>query len=84
MADEPKKIGVVTHFYDKLGVGTVKLESDLKLGDKIKIQGNKTDFEQDVGQMQFDHKDIEEGKSGQEVGVKLTDKAKDGDAVYLV
>ena len=84
MADEPKKIGVVTHFYDKLGVGIIKLESDLKIGDRIKLQGNKTDFEQDVTQMQFDHKDIEEAKSGQEVGIKLDEKVRDGDEVYQV
>ncbi|MBI2621154.1 MAG: translation elongation factor-like protein [Candidatus Levybacteria bacterium] len=84
MADEGKKVGVITHFYDKIGVGIVKLDSDIKLGDKLKFQGNTTDFEQQVGQMQFEHKDIEEGKAGQEVGIKLEGKARDGDAVYLV
>ena len=83
MADEPKKVGIITHFYDKLGVGIIKLESDLKIGDKLKFQGHTTDFEQVVGQMQFDHKDIEEGKKGQEVGIKLEGKVRDGDSVYL-
>ncbi len=83
MADEPKKVGTITHFYDKLGVGIIMLDEDIKIGDKLKFKGHKTDFEQEVGQMQFDHKDIEEGKKGQEVGVKVTDKVRDGDPVYF-
>lgn len=83
MADKPKKIAVVTHFYSNLGVGIIKLSSDLKIGDKLKFQGKKTDFEQTVTQMQFDHKDIETGKKGQEVGIKLSEKVRNGDPVYL-
>lgn len=83
MSDEGKKIGVVTHFYDKIGVGIVKLDSEIKLGDKLKFQGNATDFEQVAEQMQFDHKDIETAKKGQEVGIKLSDKVREGDIVYL-
>ena len=83
MADEPKKVGVITHYYDKLGVGIIKLDSDIKIGDRLKFQGHKTDFEQEIGQLQFDHKDIEMGKKDQEVGIKLTDKVREGDIVYL-
>ena len=83
MADEGKKVGVVTHYYDKIGVGIVKLDSSIKLGDKLKFSGHDRDFEQSIGQMQFDHKDIEEAKKGQEVGIKLDNKAKEGDQVYL-
>lgn len=82
MADEPKKVGVITHYYDKLGVGIIKLEEDIKVGDKLKFQGHTTDFGQEVSQMQFDHKDIEMGKKGQEVGIKLTEKVRPGDSVY--
>ena len=83
MADEPKRVGTITHFYDKLGVGIIMLEEDIKIGDRLKFQGHKTDFEQEVTQMQFDHKDIPEGKKGQEVGIKLDDIVRSGDAVYL-
>ena len=33
--------------------------------------------------MQFDHKDIEEATKGQEVGIKLDEKVRDGDEVFL-
>ena len=80
---EGKKIGVVTHFYDKIGVGIVKFDSGVKVGDKLKFSGHNQEFEQIISQMQFDHKDIEEAKKGQEVGIKLDNKVKEGDIVYL-
>lgn len=83
MADEPKKVGVITHYYSNIGVGIIKLDSDIKIGDRLKFKGHKTDFEQEVSQMQFDHKDIPEGKKGQEVGIKVKDKVRVGDTVYL-
>ena len=84
MADKGKKLGIVTHFYDKIGVGIVKLDSNLKVGDKLKFSGNNTDFEQVISQMQFDHKDIETAKKGQEVGIKLDGVVKKGDSAYIL
>lgn len=83
MAKEPKKVGVITHYYSNIGVGIIRLDDYLTTGTRLKFQGKTTDFEQEVAQMQFDHKDIEMGKKGQEVGIKLSDKVRNGDAVYL-
>lgn len=82
MPDDGTKIGTVTHYFDKLGVGIIKLEQELKKGDGIKLKGNKTDFTQTVGQIQFDHKDIDSASVGQEVGVKLDGAVRQGDGVY--
>ena len=60
-----------------------ELAAALKSGDTIRVKGKDTDFEQVISQMQFDHKDIEEAKKGQEVGIKLDNKVKEGDIVYL-
>lgn len=84
MADKPKKIGIVTHYFSHIGVGIIKLDGELKVGDKVKIEGHTTNFEQEISKMQFDHKDIEKGKKGQEVGIKIDNKVRDGDKVYLV
>ena len=78
------KVGKITHYYDKLGVGIIKLIKPLKVGQTVKISGKTTDFEQLISQMQFDHKDIKSGKKGQEVGVKLNSKVRQGDEVLLV
>ncbi len=82
MAD--KKIGTITHFFDKISVGIIKLDDTLKIGDKVKFQGSSTNFEQEITEMQFDHKNIESGKKGQELGVKTSEKVREGDGVYLV
>lgn len=71
MAD--KKVGTVTHYYDKIGVAVIKLEkADLKMGDKIKLvspDGN--DFTQEVASMQIEHAEIEIAKAGDEFGLKV-------------
>ena len=77
-----KQIGEVTHFYSKIGVGIIKLADTLKVGDKIKIQGHSTDIEQDVDSIQVDHKDVQDAKKGDVVGLKVTDKVREGDKVY--
>lgn len=82
MAD--KKIGTITHFFDKISVGIVKLDEPLKKGSKIRIEAGTTNFEQEVTDMQFDHQDIEDGKKGQEVGIKVDEKVREGDSVFLV
>ncbi|GIW69329.1 MAG: hypothetical protein KatS3mg101_0076 [Patescibacteria group bacterium] len=79
-----KKIGTITHYYDRLGVGIIKLSDDIKVGDKIRIIGSTTDFEQNVLELQFNHQNIEEGKGGQEVGIKVNEKVREGDEVFLV
>jgi len=82
MAD--KKIGTITHFFDKISVGIIKLDGKLKVGDKIKIAGGTTGFEQEISEIQLEHKSIPEGKKGQEVGVKVSEKVREGDIVYIL
>lgn len=82
MAD--KKIGTVNHYYTNLGVGIVKLARALKVGDTIRFEGSTTGFEQEVTSMQLEHKEVEKGKKGQEVGIKVDEKVRDGDDVFLV
>ena len=78
-----KIIGTVTHYYAKLGVGIVKPKSPLTVGDTVKFSGHTTNFEQPVNEMQLNHKDVAAGKKGQEVGIKVTEKLRDGDNVEL-
>lgn len=81
MAKE-KPTGKVTHFFDKISVAVVALDTSLKIGDKIKI-GRKDNFiEQEVKSMQIEHKLVEAAKKGQEVGLKVDAKVKAGDLVY--
>jgi U32 family peptidase len=79
-----KKIGTITHFFDKISVGIIKLDDKLRIGDKVKFQGSKTNFEQEISEMQIEHEKIEEAKKGQEVGVKTNEEVKEGDSVFLL
>jgi putative protease len=76
-----EKIGEITHYFDKIGVAIVKLSAPLKVGDKIKVKGATTDFEQTVDSMQVDHQEVESAESGRELGIKVTEKAREGDDV---
>jgi putative protease len=82
MAD--KKIGTITHFFDRISVGIIKLDGKLKVGDKVRIQGGTTNFEQEISEIQLEHESIPEGKKGQEVGVKVKEKVREGDGVYIM
>ena len=79
---EEKPIGEVTHYYDKIGVAVVKFSSAVKVGEMVKFKGTHADFTQQINSMQYDHKDIDGAKKGQEVGMKVDEKVKEGDKVY--
>ncbi|MAE42605.1 hypothetical protein CMO93_02445 [Candidatus Woesearchaeota archaeon] len=48
-----KEVGKVTHYYTNIGVAVVELTGALKVGDKIRIKGATSDFEQTVDSMQI-------------------------------
>lgn len=78
-----KLIGEITHFFGKIGVGVVKLSDSLNVGDQIVISGHGHEFEQTVDSMQVEHKQVQSAKKGDEVGMKVTDAAKEGCKVFL-
>jgi len=83
MPQEEKPIGQVVHYFDKISVAVVKLFSPLKKGDEIRIAGGQeTDFTQTVESMQVDHKNIDNAKKGDEVGLKVKEKVREGYKVY--
>lgn len=82
MADE-KLVGKITHYYNGIGVGIIELSDKLKVGDTVHVKGKSTDFEQPVDSIQIEHDKIEEGKKGDVVGIKVHQKVKEGDEVYL-
>jgi putative protease len=82
MAD--KLIGKITHYYGKIGVAIVELSGVLKAGDQIKIKDHEAGFEQAVGSMQVDYKNVDTAKKGDVIGLKVDQKVKEGDGVYLI
>lgn len=82
MEKQPQEIGKVTHFFTKICVAVVELKAPLSVGDKIRIVGPTTDFEQTVESMQIEHENVKMAKTGQSIGLKVKDHARENDTVY--
>lgn len=81
---EKQEIGRVTHYFGKISVAAIRLSNPLRVGDKISIEGAHTSFEQVVGSIQIEHQSVPEAKAGEEVGIKVQDKTREGDIVYKI
>ena len=82
---EGKLIGKITHYFSNIEVGVVKLSAPLSQGDEIRIMGGEsTDFTQKVDSMQVDHKEVKKAKKGSSVGMKVSEKVREGYSVYKV
>lgn len=78
-----KDIGAVVNYYKNVSAAEIRLWNDLKIGDEIVIQGNKTgSLIQKVESMQIDGKDIEKARKGQNVGLLVKDKIRPNDIIY--
>ena len=78
------EIGHVSDFFARPVVAGITLTSELKVGDKIHIKGHTTDLEMTVDSMQINNVNVTEGKAGDAIGVKVTDRVRAGDKVYKV
>ena len=81
---EKQEIGKIKHFFGNISVAVIELTGDLKVGDKISIEGHDNVCEQVVDSMQVEHKPIEAAKSGDAVGLKTAKPVKENDVVYKV
>ncbi len=79
-----KEIGTISTFFSHVGVAAIKLSGKLKVGDKIHVKGNTTNFEQKVGSMQIENKKVSEAKKGDHIGIKVDEKVRPNDKVFLV
>jgi putative protease len=83
MADEVE-VGQVSDFFARPVVAGIDLTKNLKVGDKIHIKGHTTDMEMLVDSMQINNVNVQEGKPGDAIGVKVPDRVRRGDTVYKV
>lgn len=78
-----KKIGRVTHFYDKIGVAIIDLSAPLKMGDKVTFKRGGEDVgEQVVESMQIEKEAIKTAKKGDVVGMHVDTPVKEGAEVF--
>ena len=82
---EPKEkvLGKIDHFFDHISVAAVKILAPIKVGDIIHIKGHTTDFVEKLESMQIEHQDVKSAKKGDDIGIKVKEKVRDHDIVYL-
>jgi len=79
-----KEIGIVSTYFSHAEVAAIKLTGNLKVGDRIHIKGHTTDIEQLVDSMQIDRKEVKDAKKGDEIGIKINDRVRPNDKVFIV
>ena len=82
MADE-KEIGRVSGYFSHVGVAAIKLSSGLKVGDRVRIKGHTSDFEVKVGSIQIEKSPVKAAKKGDHIGIKVPEKVRPNDRVFL-
>ena len=81
---EKKLVGKITHYFSKIGVAVVELSDELKVGDRISIEGHTTNLQQSVSSMQIEHQNVEKAGPGQSIGLKVEQRVREGDLVYKI
>ena len=80
-----EKIGEVMKFFAKPSVAAVKITSgELLIGDTVKFTGHTTDFEDRIGSMEIDNKQIEKATVGDYIGIKVSDRVRPGDEMFKI
>lgn len=78
-----KDIGKVVNYYNKVEVAEFKVHDDLKVGDKILIQGTTTGSKEHIiNSMQINGKNIENAPKGCNVAVAIPFKVRKNDFLY--
>jgi len=77
-------VGKVTHYFKKIKVATIKLVSELKVGDEIIIIGKTTGLKKSkIEHIEINKNSIQKAKKGNEIGLKLPLVRKNNE-VYII
>lgn len=79
-----REVGKITHYYTNIGVAIVEVSDTIRVGDRMHIRGATSEFEQEVASMQIEHEQVQEAKPGQVIGLKVDQKVREGDKVFVV
>ncbi|HXV36337.1 MAG TPA: hypothetical protein VEC18_04270, partial [Myxococcota bacterium] len=85
VAGRSSEVGIVTHYYPHVEAAVVAVgPGELRAGDTVHFRGHTTDFYQTLDRLEYDHKPIEVAKPGQQVGVHVSQRVREGDIVKLI
>lgn len=78
-------IGEINHYYSKDKVASLFLKHQgLEKGETISIEGETTYLEQQIDSIQINHKKVDKAKKGQEIGIKVINKVRKKDKVFVI
>ena len=78
-----RRLGEVFHYFAKAGVAAVRVtEGEVRVGDRLQFQGPTTDFVETVQSLQIEKAMVPQAVAGQEVGVHVSQRCREGDLVY--
>ena len=78
-------IGKVTHYFGKAQVAAIEITGgELHVGDMIHVVGHTSDFTQKIESMQVDRAPVQTAKIGDQIGVQVSEPAREHDEVYRV
>jgi translation elongation factor EF-1alpha len=84
-AAQSTEVGIVTHYYPRVDAAVVTVgPGELHAGDTVHIRGHTTDFYQTLDRLELDHQPIEVAKPGQQVGVHVSHRVREGDVVKRI
>src|SRR5262249_30955168 len=68
-----------------VNAGVIAIEAgELRVGDTVHIRGHTTDYYQRIDRLEVDHQPVPVARAGQSVGVHVTQRVREGDAVWKV
>jgi len=77
-------LGFVEDYFAKIGVIALTLKAPIAVGQKLQVLGHTTNFEQSVDSMQIEHTPVTQAGPRDSVGIKVVNRARTGDHVYLL
>ena len=75
----------MTHYYGHVNAAIVALGAgELRVGDMVHFRGHTTDFYQRIDHMEVDHKPVPSARAGQVIGLQVSQRVRENDAVTKV
>ena len=76
-------VGEVTHYFPHVNAAVVKIaKGEIRTGDSLYFKGHTTDFKLVISSMQIDHAVILRAGKGDEIGIQVKERVRQGDSVY--
>ncbi len=77
-----KVLGKISHYYDRIGVAVVDVESIIKIGDRVLIKRGKKELKQKIASLQSNRVPIKSAQPGETVGLKVDAVVERGATIF--